>query len=143
MYLRCRTQNRYFSDEYDANFTKEIINSQHILHISFLTKDSEYPTVCYLVGKIFKCKDKPEALYVHGHVQETVLGRLKGIEKGDPDIPVSVAASIANSHHLGFSGFATGFSFANIVLNGTASLMGVSKDNKVEREDIMKHMVNS
>ncbi|KAF7959138.1 hypothetical protein EAE96_002654 [Botrytis aclada] len=120
-----------------------IINSQHILHVSFLTKDTEYPTVCYLVGKIFTCNDKPEALYVHGYVQEPVLGRLKGIKKGDPDIPVSVAASMVNSHYLGFSGFATGFSFANTVLNGTASLMGVSEDTKVEREEIMKHIINS
>ncbi|TGO09400.1 hypothetical protein BTUL_0167g00200 [Botrytis tulipae] len=51
--------------------------------------NSAYPTVSYLVGKIFTCNDKPEALYVHGHLQEPVLGRLKGIEKGDPDIPVS------------------------------------------------------
>ncbi|KAF5877981.1 putative flavin-nucleotide-binding protein [Botrytis fragariae] len=69
--------------------------------------------------------------------------RLKGIEKGDPDIPVSVAASMVNSHYLGFSGFATGFSFANTVLNGTASLMSISKDNKAEREDIMKYIVIS
>ncbi|KAM0132999.1 hypothetical protein ACHAO1_006486 [Botrytis cinerea] len=132
-----------WSNEYDANLTKEIINRQHILHVSFLAKDSEYPTVCYLVGKIFKCNDDPEALYVHGHVQEPVLGRLKGIEKGDPDICVSVAASTVNSHYLGFSGFATGFSFANTVLNGTASLVGVSEDTKSEREEIMKRIVNS
>ncbi|KAF7906763.1 hypothetical protein EAF00_001041 [Botryotinia globosa] len=62
---------------------------QHILHASFLTKDSAYPTVSYLVGKIFTCNGKPGAFYVHGHMQETALGRLKGIEKGDPDILVS------------------------------------------------------
>ncbi|KAF7922958.1 hypothetical protein BELL_0461g00030 [Botrytis elliptica] len=83
------------------------------------------------------------SLVWYDHVQEPVLGRLKGIEKRDPDIPVSVAASMVNSHYLGFSGFATGFSFANGVLNRTASLMGVSKDHKVEREDIMRYIVNS
>lgn len=130
-------------DEYDADLTKDIINSQHILHVSFHTKDSEYPPVCYLVGKIFKYKNNPEFLYVHGHVQEPVLGRLKGVGKGDPDISVSIAASKTDSHYLGFSGFATGFSFANAVINGTASLMDVSADDRLEREHVMKHIVNS
>ncbi|KAF7856054.1 hypothetical protein EAF04_010010 [Stromatinia cepivora] len=132
-----------WTNEYDADLTKQIINDQNILHVSFLTKDSEYPPVCYLVGKILKYKNNPEALYVHGHVQEPVLGRLKGVANGDSDIPVSIAASTIHSHYLGFSGFATGFTFANTVLNGTASLMKVSDDNHAEREWIMKHIINS
>ncbi|KAI9650452.1 hypothetical protein NHQ30_000467 [Ciborinia camelliae] len=133
-----------WSNKYDAALTKEIINSQHILHVSFLTKDSEYPTVCYLVGKILKYKDNSDdALYVHGHVQEPVLGRLMGREEGDPDLSVSVAASTIHSHYLGFSGFATGFSFANTVLNGTASLMNVSAQDHDERKWVMTQIVNS
>ncbi|KAA8577110.1 hypothetical protein EYC84_007113 [Monilinia fructicola] len=109
-----------WTNDYIPALTKEIINGQHILHVSFLTKDSEYPTVCYLVGQILKYKSNPEVLYVHGHVQEPVLGRLKGLEKGDLDLSVSIAASTIHSHYLGFSGFATGFAFADTVLNGTA-----------------------
>lgn len=111
--------------------------------MSFLTKDSEYPPVCYLVGKILKYKSNTEALYVHGHVQEPVLGRLKGVGKRDPDISVSIPASTIHSHYLGFSGFATGFTFANTVINGTASLMDVSDNTRAEREWAMEQIVNS
>ncbi|KAA8577109.1 hypothetical protein EYC84_007113 [Monilinia fructicola] len=134
-----------WTNDYIPALTKEIINGQHILHVSFLTKDSEYPTVCYLVGQILKYKSNPEVLYVHGHVQEPVLGRLKGLEKGDLDLSVSIAASTIHSHYLGFSGFATGFAFADTVLNGTASLIGVllqvfglEVQNDVEDKELCK-----
>ncbi|KAG4028173.1 hypothetical protein MFRU_023g00100 [Monilinia fructicola] len=132
-----------WTNDYIPALTKEIINGQHILHVSFLTKDSEYPTVCYLVGQILKYKSNPEVLYVHGHVQEPVLGRLKGLEKGDLDLSVSIAASTIHSHYLGFSGFATGFAFADTVLNGTASLIGVCKETHDERAWVMKEFVNA
>ncbi|ESZ97449.1 hypothetical protein SBOR_2138 [Sclerotinia borealis F-4128] len=132
-----------WSNKYDAALTKEIINGQHILHVSFLTQDAEYPTVCYLVGKILKYRDDPEALYVHGHVQEPVMGRFVGREESDPDLHVSVVASTINSLYFGFSGFATGYAFASTVLNGTASLMDVSPGNHDEREWVMTQLINS
>ncbi|EDO02088.1 predicted protein [Sclerotinia sclerotiorum 1980 UF-70] len=44
------------------------------------------------------------------------------VEEGDPEIRISIAASTAHSHYLGFSGFATGFTFANTALNVPAVL---------------------
>ncbi|KAF4627037.1 hypothetical protein G7Y89_g11121 [Cudoniella acicularis] len=131
-------------NKYDADLTKLVINSQHILHVSFITKDSEYPSVCYLVGKILKYKSNSEALYVHGHIQEAVKGRLEfAQEEGDPGLSVSIAASTIHSYYLGFSGFASGFTFANTVLNGTASLMNVSDKDRDEREWVMTQIVNA
>ncbi|KAF7893294.1 uncharacterized protein EAF02_000832 [Botrytis sinoallii] len=129
-------------NEYDANLTKEIINNSTFCTYHFLPKTPS--TQLFVISSARSSHAAiARSLVWYGHVQEPVLGLLKGIEKRDPDIPVSVAASMVNSHYLGFSGFATGFSFANGVLNRTASLMGVSKDHKVEREDIMRYIVNS
>ncbi|APA06810.1 hypothetical protein sscle_02g015800 [Sclerotinia sclerotiorum 1980 UF-70] len=114
-----------WNNEYDANLTKQIINSQHILHVSFLTKNTEYPPV------------------ISSAKSSNTGTTPKSFEEGDPEIRISIAASTAHSHYLGFSGFATGFTFANTALNGTATLMKVSDDNHAEREWIMKHIINS
>lgn len=73
-------------------------------------QDEEFPTVAYLVGKFFKYKENPEALYVHGHLQEQIKYRLEtDREVGAPGLPVTIGASKINSYVLGYSGFATSY----------------------------------
>ncbi|TGO36596.1 hypothetical protein BHYA_0120g00210 [Botrytis hyacinthi] len=82
-------------------------------------KDSEYPIVCYFVD------------------------RFKGIEKGDPDIPVSVAASMVNSHYLGFDTDVDYISIIKITPNAQKShthsvpkVLGLQVQNDVENKDL-------
>lgn len=96
----------------------------------------------YLVGKFFKYKNKPEALYAHGHLQEPIKYRLEtDREVGGPGLPVTIGASKINSYVLGYSGFATGYTWTSTSVNGIAHLLPVSEDFKEERLEVMNNIL--
>lgn len=100
--------------------------------------------MAYLVGKFFQYKQNPETLYVHGHLQEPIKYRLEtDREEGGPGLPVTIAASKINSYVLGYSGFATGYTFASTALNGVAHLLPVSPEFQSERLAVMNHILDS
>ncbi|QKX57698.1 uncharacterized protein TRUGW13939_04816 [Talaromyces rugulosus] len=131
-----------WSNVYDHEKTRDVINSQPLLHLTFPTQDEEFPTVAYLVGKFFKYKNKPEALYAHGHLQEPIKYRLEtDREVRGPGLPVTIGASKINSYVLGYSGFATGYTWTSTAVNGIAHLLPVSEDFKEERLAVVNNIL--
>ncbi|OKL55699.1 hypothetical protein UA08_09057 [Talaromyces atroroseus] len=118
-----------WSNVYDPEVSKGVINSQPILHLSFPAVEDEF----------FRYKQNPETIYVHGHRQEPIKSRLEEVGS----LPVTIAASKIHSYVLGYSGFATGYTWVSTVVNGVAHPFPVSNEFKEERLAVMDYILDS
>lgn len=136
------------TDDYKPELAQEVINSTHLLHFTFLDvpdpgKSNDikghgypFPTVLYLIGKMFSIEGGKMAVYAHGHVLRHVQDRLD--DAGGAGVPVSITASKIHSYYLGFTPSMTSLILRAAVLNGTVTEV---KDH-TEKEQALQNIVN-
>ncbi|RAL62966.1 hypothetical protein DID88_004053 [Monilinia fructigena] len=113
-----------WTNDYMPALTKDIINGQHIFTRILPHKGLRVPNCLLSLWQDSQVQEQSGSLVRARPCPRACSSRLKGLENGESDLCVSIAASMIHSHYLGFSGFATGFAFADTVINGTASLIG-------------------
>jgi uncharacterized protein len=138
---------------YSLRTIHELINGSPILHISFNTEGSPFPTTLPMLGQMgsfarpSSSTGDPLDLYVHGYVSSRLMnmGRkhTKQQEGEEPDegLPVCVAASHVDGLVLALSSFSHSYNYRSAVLFGYAALVTDSAEKNYALEQITNGIV--
>ncbi|KAK0708341.1 hypothetical protein B0H67DRAFT_590041 [Lasiosphaeris hirsuta] len=88
---------------YSLKTIHQIVNSSHMLHVSFNSSDSPFPAILPMIGQMGSF-DRPSAdlddvleLYLHGYVSSRIIN-LTRATPSDPSTPKGLPLSVAASH---------------------------------------------
>jgi len=130
----------------------ELINGSPILHVSFNTEGSPFPTTLPMLGQMgsfarpSSSAGDPLDLYVHGYVSSRLmnLGRKhtdKDGQKTETGLPVCVAASHVDGLVLALSSFSHSYNYRSAVLFGYATLVTDVEEKNYALEQITNGIV--
>lgn len=117
----------------------QIVNASSVLHVSFVTPDSPFPTVLPMIGQMGSFA-RPSAdtrdvldLYLHGYVSAQVAnlarkaggaGGHEGADEGTgTGLPLTVAATILDGFVLSLTPNSHSYNYRSAVLFGHALLV--------------------
>ncbi|KAH8170957.1 pyridoxamine 5'-phosphate oxidase domain-containing protein [Sarocladium implicatum] len=109
-----------------------LINASPILHLSFNTPDSPFPSTLPMIGQMASF-DRPSSstsdpldLYLHGYVSSRVMN----LARSGQGLPVCIAASHVDGYVLALSAFNHSYNYRSAILFGYATLVE-SEEEKV------------